>query len=554
MKTAAATTQQCRHIVCSKGGSPSADSRQKTNSVARGLQYFLVGMCLTLTACKADLAQIRHENASLVLATCRARPIEVANNGRSELAVHDCVRLALANNLDVQAAFWDEQVKNKLARASEGKALPRIQGAYTISQRDSLPWSRSDVIGQEGLYEAVGPAPGTGVTNYSTARERFTRSWNFQLLWSPMDAAMAKYLSITRWNEAGQAHYQRARVAQQLVGTVTSSFWRLMALHEALPKAQALEKHRRSIAQDLKNLLENALVESQEYLTAKSLLAEASQQLSDVYLNIGRQRELLATAMNVSPDSDFRVVGDLRLRSVASLDPSKLEAAALVNRPEAYQADLAQASSIADQRRLMIKYFPRAEGFYGYFRDENKFYLDREWVDGGLRLTWDLMDCLNNVFEHEAARDKVYKTDRDRAVISLGILTQVRLKTLDAMKALERYKKTAELEDAAREAMRIARDVEQAKDRGASQKVIRIARERAICNLLQSEIDRLMSLGDAHAALAEVDTAVGSNYPVNEFHVSPAHSVVTSPLARITHRPVAALKRAVGFVGGILPR
>ncbi len=366
---------------------------------------------------------------------------------------------------------------------------------------------------------------------------------------------MAKYLSDVKWNEAGQAHYQKSRVAQQLVGTVTSAFWRLVALHEALPKAQALEKHRRSIAQDLKSLLENALVESQEYLTAKSQLAEASQQLSDVYFNIGRQRELLATAINVSPDSAFRVVGDLKLPSVASLNASALEAAALVNRPEAYQADLAQASSIADQKRLMIRYFPRAEGFYGHFRDRNKFYLDKEWVDGGMRLTWDLMDCLYNAFEHDAATERVYKTDRDRAVISLGILTQVRLKTLDAMKALERYKKTRELEDAARETTRIAREVEQAKDRRTSQKIIQIARERAICNLFQSEIDRLMALGDAHAALSDVDTAVGTNYPVSEFHVRQPHSVVgTLPLASIANRPVAAFKRAVGFVGGLLHR
>jgi outer membrane protein TolC len=511
-----------------------------------------------MTSCKADLAQIRQENASLVLSTCRARPVEVANNGKSELALHDCIRIALEGNLDMQAAFWDEQVKNDLARSSWGKFWPRIQGAYSISQRDSLPWSRSDVIGQEGLYEALGPQPGTGVTNYSTARERFTRTWNFQMLWSPMDAAMAKYLADIKWNEAGQAHYQRARVAQQLVGTITSAFWRLVALHDALPKAKALENHRRNIAQDLKSLLQNALVDSQEYLTAKTQLAEASQQLSEVYLTIGRQRELLATAMNVNPDSNFRVVGNLTLPSVAFLDPAKLEPAALVNRPEAYQADLVQASSIADQKRLVIKFFPRAEGFYGHFRDENKFYLDREWVDGGLRLTWDLMDCLYNVFEHDAARDRVMKTDRDRAVISLGILTQVRLKTIDAMKALDKHKKTVELEEAAREAMRIARDVEQAKDKKAAQKVIRIARERAICNLLQAEIDRLMALGDAHAALADVDTAVGTNYPVNGMPAGPAVSGVGPsplvPLARATQRPIAALKNAVGFVGGLLHR
>jgi len=522
--------------------------RQRKNSLGTVLPYIAAGVCLGLAACTPNLTQIRHENASLILTTSRARPIEAANNGQTVLALHDCVRLALVNSLDIQSALWDEQVKNKLARASFGKMLPKIAGAYNLSQRDNLPWSRSDVIGQEGSYETLGPAPGTGVTNYSTSRERFSRTWNVQLLWSPMDAAMAGYLADVKWNEATQACYQRARVAQQLVGTVTAAFWRLRALNDALSKAQALVTHRRNVERDLKSLIENALVESQEYLTAKTQLAEASQQLAEVYLNIGRQRELLATAMNVSPDSCFQVIGDLKSFPITCLDACKLEAAALVNRPEAYQADLAHESSIADLKRMIIRFIPRAEGFIGHFRDENKFQLDKEWADGGMRITWDLMDCLSNVLEHEAAKAKVYKSDRDRAVISLGILTQVRLKILDAMKALEKHKKFGELEDASRETMRIAKDVEEAKDRKASQKVMRIARERAACNLLQAEIDRLMAVGDVHAALADVDTAVGTNYPVSQFQPRPG------PRGKGPLLPLAALKSAVGFVGGLLPR
>ncbi len=169
MEKVAAYSHHREQVASTERYSPFTCGREKTNAIGRGLGCLVMGICLALTACKADLAQIRHENASLVLATYRARPIEVANNGRSELALHDCVRLALENNLEIQAVFWDEQVKNSLARASWGKMWPKIQGAYSISQRDSLPWSRSDVIGQEGLYEALGPQPGTGVTNYSTS-------------------------------------------------------------------------------------------------------------------------------------------------------------------------------------------------------------------------------------------------------------------------------------------------------------------------------------------------------------------------------------------------
>ncbi len=207
-----------------------------------------------LVGCKGvDLATLRQENAALVMSMYRAKPLEAVNNGSVEISLHDCVRIALSTGLDLQAVIWDEQVKTRLAKASLIRTMPRVWGLYNISQRNGVQFSRSDVIGQEGAYEVYGPGPGTGVTNYSTGRESFTRTSQIQIDWSPMDACMAKYISDMRYNEALQSKYQRVRVAQQMVGTVTAAFYRLLALELAYGKAHALEGRRSAIVRDLKN-------------------------------------------------------------------------------------------------------------------------------------------------------------------------------------------------------------------------------------------------------------------------------------------------------------
>ena len=114
---------------------------------------------------------------------------------------------------------------------------------------------------------------------------------------------MARYLADIKCNEAVAARYQRVRVAQQLIGTVTAAYFRLLALNKALAKTQSLEKHRREISSDLGDLARKALVASQEYLIAESQLAEARNQVAEIQANMGKQRELLAVAMNVSPDT-----------------------------------------------------------------------------------------------------------------------------------------------------------------------------------------------------------------------------------------------------------
>jgi outer membrane protein TolC len=504
---------------------------------------------LCLSSCTCSTVNVRQLNADMVLTMYRARPLAAANHGKTDVTVHDCIRLALENSLDLQTAIWDEQVKGQIAAASRMRMYPRLEGGYLLSQRDRPLFSRSDVIDQEGAYEVVGPGPITGVTNFSTGRERFLRTWQAQALWSPMDAMMARYLSDVKHNEVGYSAYQRVRVAQQLIGTVTGAFYRLLALVEALPKTEALESHRRNIVKDLESLSKGQLVSSDEFLAAQSQLAEAQNQTAELRLNIGRQKELLAVAMNVCPDTILKVIGQLMPVPNYFMEPCKLEAAALVNRPEAYQADLTHVSSIADQKRLLVKLFPRTEGFIGYFRDENKFLLNKNWIDGGMRITWDLMDFTATLLEQRAAKNRVFKTDRERAVISLGIISQVRLRTLEALKALEKFRKTSELKTQAKEALRVASEVEEAKDKRASARVMRIATEKALCNLLQTEIDALMTLGEVHAAAADVDAAVGTNYPINNVNVPHGPLGMQSDGAGSR----GLIGRAASFVGGFLP-
>ncbi len=502
-----------------------------------------------LASCTTTLEHIRHDNAARVLRQYRSQPVAAANMGRNVLTLHDCTRIALQNSLDLQAARWDEQVKTSLVRSSRVRMLPTVWARFGETQRDRPSFSRSDVYGQEGAYEVYGPGPGTGVTNWSTGQEHNLRRSEVELRWSPMDAAIAGYLARVKCNEASHSAYQRVRVAQQLIGNVSSAFYRLLTLIRAQPRAMELCNHRAAIVRDLQDLAGRGLADPQELITAKSMLAEAQRRLADINVNIGKQREILAAAMGVSPDSCYGLSGNLVPLPPVCLEPAKLEAAALVNRPEAYQADLTHLNSMSERKRLIVKFFPRAEGYLGYYRDENKYLMNKNWTDGGLRLTWDLMDGIATLLESRAATEKVTQTDRERAAISLAILSQVRMRTLDAANAFEEFKKASKLRDQAWEKHRIAKDVEDTVEQKAPEHMIRIVREKALCEYLQAELDRLYALGEVHAALATLDVAVGSAYPVSQAHPVPG----PNPAAKLAMKPIVALKKAGHFLGKLIP-
>jgi outer membrane protein TolC len=511
-----------------------------------------------------DLVTLRQQNASLVLTKYRAKPLAAANGNQVAVTVADCIRLAIQNNLDIQTQIWDEQVRRSFAKSDRLRMLPRIEGRYDLTQRDLHAFSRSDVLGAEGAFEVIGPTPGSGVNNFSTGRERFARNGNAQLKWSPMDAAMARYTWRIKCNEATYARYQRVRVAQQLVGTVGSAFYRLLALVECLPKAKALVGNRQKIAADLKALAKRQLVKGDEYLVAAASVAEAKDQLSDIHVEIGRQRQILASSMHVSPDSCMRLVGKVLPPPAPAPDPCKLEAAALLNRPEVYQADLTFLTSIDEQKRLAAKCFPRFEGFVGYFQDGNKFLLSNNWIDGGMRVTWDLQTFTSDLLLRKAAAGKIAKSETERSLISMGILSQVRQRHLDSVRAVIQAKKFNELMSNAAENLKTARERESITERGAPRRIVQITRQIAMCDLLQAEVDHLMAVGEIHAALSNLQAAVGTNYPVAEAHPpetgpDPFTAVLTpvsqflAPVAQAAAKPFEYLDKAVESARSALP-
>jgi outer membrane protein TolC len=510
---------------------------------------FLIAVSALSISCNTHLVNVRQGSAAHVLQMYRARPLAVANFGRTDVTLHDCKRLALQNSLELQAAAWEEQIKGNEYQSQLVRMFPKMEGRYELTQRDLHAFSRSDVLDREGLFEVVGPGPGSGVTNYSTGRERSSHKWQVELKWSPMDAAIARYLSRVKCNEGTYARYQRVRVAQQLIGTVTGAFYRLLALNEALPKAQALEANRKGVVRDLRELAKDRLVESEAYILSQSRLAEAKALHSRIYTDIGRQRELLAVAMNVCPDASIQVKGRLLPLPHRDLDACKLEAAALVNRPECYQADLTHLNSAEDHKRLFVELFPRFEGFIGYYRDSNKFLLANNWVDGGLRVTWDLMEFASDLLQEKAAKQQVLKTDKERSLISVGVLSQVRLETLKSVAALDEFKKMTELRNQAQEKLRIAQDVEEVKDRGAPQRVMRINRQMALCDLMESEVNRILSVGEVHASFANLRAAVGSNYPVGVAHPPAPQQSYSAPVMT----PVTLITRTLGFATNLIP-
>ncbi|MDQ7785241.1 MAG: TolC family protein, partial [Desulfomonilaceae bacterium] len=231
-------------------------------SSGRTVFYFgLILVLLMLCSCRAILWDRGAADDSLYLSVTKAaneslstRVSPVASGGARSLTLADCRRTALANNLELQLARVEELTRSAIRDGNRKKMLPHLMFAGELGERDNLGFSYSDVIGQEGAAPGTGGAGSTGVTNFSVAHERSTWRYNLELRWSPSDAALAYYLFKSGGNDSRRAHFQKVRVAQQLIGNVESAFFRLLALQKLLPLAVRLKSLRNTALKDTEHL------------------------------------------------------------------------------------------------------------------------------------------------------------------------------------------------------------------------------------------------------------------------------------------------------------
>ncbi len=375
-----------------------------------------------------DPLEFTRANSAMTLVNHRVRPVTTLIGKRS-LTLEDCRALALSNNLELQAAHLEELSRRAIHYSNRTRILPHFLFTGDLSDRSALRYSYSDVLGQEGLPPRLGGPANTGVTSFSTGHERSTWTYALETRWSPTDAALAYYVTKSSMNDRMKAHFHKARVAQKLVELIDSTYFRLIGLQDCLPLVERLLALRNDVRYKTGQLLAKKLARIEDYHRAEEKALRADQMLSKLRNEIENRRNMLASAMSLSPDygvdGGFIVAGALT-KPQYTADMGEMEMTGVQRRPEAYDAGLKHFNSINDVRRTVVKYFPKVTGFWRYGRDKDKFLYDKDWKEVGISIYFDLVEWWANVDESTAARVTSDQTEREMGAIALSIAGQVR--------------------------------------------------------------------------------------------------------------------------------
>lgn len=441
------------------------------------------------------------------LINSRVRPVTTLT-GKRPLTLAECRQIALNSSLEIQQARIETLTQQAISESHRTKMMPRLIFSAELSNRDNLPYSYSEILGREGEIPDPG-SPGTGVNQFSTGRERTTWRYVLETRWSPTDAALAYYLTRSSRNDKAKQHYIRVRIAQKLLEVVDASYARLLALQRVIPMAQKLVRLRKDLANKSEKLFEKQLIPVEDYHSANKKLIRA-QRIVEQYTNEAeQQRNLLASAMNVSPDKcadgGFVLLGDIV--PPGYMEPiCNMEMIAVKSRPEAYRAGLEHLKSVNDLKRTLVKYFPKVSVFWRYTRDKDKHLYNRDWKEVGGLVYFDLVDWGSNASESEATDLIVSKTRREIGAVAMGITRQVRTAALRYYDGLDEIRYA----DRALKASRQVLNIQRGRVSVEGQDRLRLLESEG--DVLQEEVERVRSIGEANGLLAELQSAMGVNY------------------------------------------
>jgi outer membrane protein TolC len=399
----------------------------------------------------------------------------------------------------------EEVSKAAIEQSAKKKVLPTVSYTGRLEERDNYRWAYSDTMANQGFQGGTSD----GVASMSTGSERTNFTQTLEAGWSPTDAALNFYMARSGGNDRLKAHYQRVRVAQQLVGKVDAAYYRLLSLQEALPFARRLTAVRNSVDGAMRELHGKQLKEMADFHRVREKSIRAEQELVALQAELERQRDVLATALGISPEScmdgGFYVCGVIA-KPCFSGKMCDLEMVAIRNRPEAYQAGLDNLNSVNDLKRTVIRHFPTMRTYWRFSWDKSKYILEKDWRDVGVTVSFDLVQWLANRDENKSAAANVARTDREMANIAVGITSQVRIAALKYYEAMETVRNSERFLANTRAL------VKDAEVRAERDKLDELAFSELKGDVLSERVRNIRAIGEANATLAELQAAMGTNY------------------------------------------
>ncbi len=333
------------------------------------------------------------------------------------LSFEDTAARALKYNLDYRLKLAEQALAMNMLDVARYDMLPKMLVGTGWSTRNNDAGGTS-----------VGIVSGVQTLSPSTSSERSHTSANAELSWSILDFGMSYYRSQQRADSYLIADERRRKVIQNIMQDVRIAYWRALGAQRMMPRLDVL------LARAEAALAKSRQIEEQRLMPPPTVLAYQRSLIDATTLLLQRRKELeqarseLIALMNLTPGTKFELA-DTSNDPLPALPTNidELERLAMEMRPEVNEEAYRKRVTLNDLKVAQLSMFPNLSASVGFSQDSNKYLYNSNWIESGLRLSWNLLKIPQWPALKRAIGNQATVDDLRRYASGMAVLTQVRI-------------------------------------------------------------------------------------------------------------------------------
>jgi outer membrane protein TolC len=330
---------------------------------------------------------------------------------------HQAAARALKYNLDYKLKLMESALSSSLLEVANHEMLPQLVAGAGYANRNNDSGGSS--IGIEDRIETLRP---------STSQERSRELANLTFSWNVLDFGVSYYRAQQKADQVLMAEERRRKVVQNVLQDVRNSYWRALGAQKLLGRVDALLLRVNQTLVRARQVEEKGLMPKSQVLAYQRALLDAVNLLTLRRQDLELARAELSALMSIAPGTAY-TLADL---TEVALPPvptnfAELEQIALEKRPEIMEEWYRKRVTENDIKAAKLLLWPNLSLDAGLQYDSNKFTYNNNWVDVGVRLSWNVMKLMQYPALKQAHEAQNKTDDMRRMALSMAVLTQVRV-------------------------------------------------------------------------------------------------------------------------------
>ncbi|HOC58373.1 MAG TPA: TolC family protein [Smithellaceae bacterium] len=353
------------------------------------------------------------------------------------LSLEECMARALKYNLDHRLKLMEDALALRQFDLSQHDMLPRLIANAGYNSRDQYNAASSMNVftNQESL------APST-----SQEKNRFNADLTFT--WNILDFGVSYFQARQQSDRAMIMTERRRKVVHTIMQQVRYAYWMALGSQQLEKRCGLLLKEVEQAIKDTKRIEEEKLRAPMETLTYQKTLLEILRQLEAFRDELAQANTRLGSLINLPLGQSLNLMIPASMNiPVIPEGLEQMEYRALLMRPEIREADYNDRISADEVKKSIARMLPGIELSAGINYDSNSFLVWNNWFEGGVRVTWNLLNLIKGPIQYQVATAHTEMTAAQRLALSMAILTQVHLSYHDFFSRQRQYDLSRQLQN-----------------------------------------------------------------------------------------------------------